>query len=791
MNYDEREERFYDRTEERKSIPKQIRKNEGQQQVIILFGTTGVGKSTLAEKLLRDELADYKSVIVRIGKSSDSTIESLSYFNALYRELAEVAKKRKDYRLKTPGQYGRRNPLNWLRILFSAVMNYLNIDKHIAEPIEEYSVSRKKEFILSMLKKGPFIVNVQNIHNIDVQSTELLQSISKDVPNLVWMVEYTIPAEGMDNQFYAFINDWQRIAPCLLYEISKLDFDLAFNLAPPEVKNSEQRKRIEAQYEKSHGNLLTIMVVPKNLDENGNYMRSKLNSLSSDEKYIVYLLYLNESPMLESVLYSILAKIDEQTMWVSFSQSKADTLLKKLAADKIILKRNGTYSIKHDSLCVIISQLPATPLLFLAFRALESHYRTIAERGGGNQEEYINHLFSLYVRFHDESLIDLFPKICDLIYAAKYPKEILEKLEVYKKHVLQNSGADIHILYPVARFLTELCIRLQYPDEAMENLKLIYDVRPSQYLVGLQGAICALRSSEANWDKVNSLIECAEENSRLKLSLCLCRLRIMMRSCDSNKSKAYAEEILSCPAYRDFPEYGFLIHNYAEFSETPEEALNYYRQARDTFKKYGMVNMQAQVNISMSMGYSYAGQLKNARRALQRAEKLAPKQIPETVLLNDSAVIDILDGKVSPAVLNKLADAALMNINPYEVLIIKSNWLTGLTLSNRMDQAADLAVEIEQSGYESYQYEDFLHIVYQDLHFYYTQVGNAEKADFYRGKLVALSAREGINEGTRTLIQLMLEKKQEQKVFYSRFPFRVDFLGFWGLVISPDLENFQ
>ena len=495
--------------------------------------------------------------------------------------------------------------------------------------------------------------------------------------------------------------------------------------------------------------------------------------------------------MSESTLNSILTKADQSSGKISFSISKAAALLDKLESERIIKKRGDAYSIKHDTLIAALSHMSVEPTRFLAFRALESHYQEISEQGTGNQEDYINHLFTLYAEFHDERLIDLLPKLWDLILAAKYPKDIIQKIEEYKHHILKSSGTDPHILYPVARFLTELCIRLQYPKEAQENLDLIRAIKPSQYLTGLQGAIYALRSTQENWDKLNALIAKTEKGSRLRLSLCLCRLRIMMRSCDSNKPKTYAEELLACPDYQSYPEYGFLLHNYAEFSKTPAEALDIYRQALNIFKKYKMVNMQAEVNISMSMGYSYAGQLKNARKAIQKAKELSPKQIPETVLLNNSAVIEILDRNVSPSVLSKLADAALMNINPYELLIIKSNWLIGLILSNCMDQAADLVAEIENSDYEIYQYEDFLHIIYQNLYFYYTKVENKEKANYYQEKLIALSGRAEISEYTRTLIRLMLQKRQTSKNFYSKFPFRVDFLGFWGLVISSDLENFQ
>ena len=786
-------EKFYDRSDERKKIPDQINSHRGQRQIIMLVGTTGVGKTGLAEKLLRDELVDYTSVTVPMGKSSVNTIENLSYFDALYRQLNDLAKERRDFHIKTAGQRGRRNFLNWLRFAWGAIKGHFNIssETHIYEPIEEPGVSNKKQYILSVLKKGPFIVNVQNVQNIDTQSAELFQSISKNIPDLIWLLEYTTPEEEYDDQFYIFCNEWRCVADPSVYVIKKLDFDLAFNLAPQEMQNPQQRKRIEAQYEKVHGNLLTIMVVPKNLDNDGDYIQTKLASLSKDEKYIVYILYLNEIPMSESTLNSILTKADQSSGKISFSISKAAALLDKLESERIIKKRGDAYSIKHDTLIAALSHMSVEPTRFLAFRALESHYQEISEQGTGNQEDYINHLFTLYAEFHDERLIDLLPKLWDLILAAKYPKDIIQKIEEYKHHILKSSGTDPHILYPVARFLTELCIRLQYPKEAQENLDLIRAIKPSQYLTGLQGAIYALRSTQENWDKLNALIAKTEKGSRLRLSLCLCRLRIMMRSCDSNKPKTYAEELLACPDYQSYPEYGFLLHNYAEFSKTPAEALDIYRQALNIFKKYKMVNMQAEVNISMSMGYSYAGQLKNARKAIQKAKELSPKQIPETVLLNNSAVIEILDRNVSPSVLSKLADAALMNINPYELLIIKSNWLIGLILSNCMDQAADLVAEIENSDYEIYQYEDFLHIIYQNLYFYYTKVENKEKANYYQEKLIALSGRAEISEYTRTLIRLMLQKRQTSKNFYSKFPFRVDFLGFWGLVISSDLENFQ
>lgn len=786
---------FYDREKERRDIPSKIRQNRHSSQIIILIGTTGVGKSALVENLLEKELREYKYAILNIGKNSPHTIDNLYYFNALYKKINETAEKQKEYALKTAAQHGRKNFYNWLRIIAGVIKNYFNFDpeQHIYEPFEAYSVSRKKEYILSALKGEDFIIAIENVQNIDAQSEELFQDILKNTDSITWILEYTLPRNGIDTAFYSFANGWKCLGiPLTVYQIQPLDFDLAFNLAPVEIQDLQRKEQLRNQYEKSQGNLLTIMVIPKNLENDADYIECKLKSLNQDLKYIIYILYLNESPIGESVLLSMLTKVSEQEQQIYFSPGKANRLLQVLIDEKIIIIQNEAYSIKHDSLRTALSRFQVNAPLFLAYRTLENYYRNRLNNVfmWEDREECINHLFSLYIRFHDEGLIELLPELREIIFSTKYPKEIIQKIERFRQEILKNGQTDINIIYSVAKFLTELCIKLQYPNEAQSNLDLIYNLSPNQYLIGLQGAIYALQSSQENQDKLDALIDKAQEGSRLRLSLCLCRLRMMMRSCNSENSRLYAELLLSCDTYQNTPEYGFLLYNYAEFAESPSAALKVYQEALLIFKKFGLVHIQGEIFLSKSMSYSYAGQLKKARGAIEKAKKLAPRHIPEATLLNNSAVIDILDNKIGTDVVNKLADAVLMSTNHYECLIIKSNWLTALILHRHMAHAAEVAEEIEAENYEVYQYEDFLHIIYQNLLFFYSTVGNSEKSVYYERKLLNLSNRKGINPGTKILIQLMLQKKQDSNIFYSQFPFRVDFLGFWGTEISRDLENF-
>lgn len=785
---------FFDRTDERNGICQQICKNKNNSQIIVLVGTTGVGKSALAQKLLCDELAKFKSITLQIGKNSVSTIENMSYFNMLYKKVAELALEQPHLSIKTPKHYEMEKLSSWSHIVIGAIKDYFHIDStyHISEPTEEYSISRKKDYIISVLKNGPFIVDIQNIQNIDTQSAELIQSIMCNVNSVTWLLEFTLQNDGIDEQFYSFASEWKSLGMLWsVYEIHRLDFDLAFNLVPHEIQNPWCRKRLEQQYKKSQGNLLTLMVIPKNLDDSDDYIRTKLESLTQDEKYITYLLYLNEDSISESILLSILTRPSAHDKKMLFSYNRAKQLLQLLTNENIISQEYGSYNIKHDSIRFAISQLPSEPSLFLAYRTLSCYYHEMITANSLDWQESTRHLFSLYIRFHDENLIELLPKLRVIITSAKYPKDIVQKIEHYKTMMIQCGQSDINIIYSVVRFLAELCIKLQYADEARDNLTFLYSICTNQYLIGLDGAICALRNSPENWKRIDDLIQSASNAPRLRLSLCLCRLRMMMRSRSSENSKAYAFELLECNDYKDLLEYGFLLYNFAEFAETSDEALKYYQQALYYFQKYGLVTIQAEVKISMSMSYSYSGQLAKARIALHEAKELALDQIPETVFLNNSAVIDILDNKADIQVINRLADAALICANPYEKLIIQSNLLTGLIICGNMNQAAELAREIETASYEQYQYEDFLHIVTQDLYFYYSTTQNKDKTTYYRDKLIALACRENINEWTKKLIQAMLGMRSDVSEYYAQFRYRVDFLGFWGIEISRDLENYQ
>lgn len=154
------------------------------------------------------------------------------------------------------------------------------------------------------------------------------------------------------------------------------------------------------------------------------------------------------------------------------------------------------------------------------------------------------------------------------------------------------------------------------------------------------------------------------------------------------------------------------------------------------------------------------------------------------------AVLDLLSRRQTNQTAKNLWDALLICNDAYEKLIIMCNLLVCyIELGNR-EKAEEMRAIIEKQEYERFQYEEFLHIVYQDLYYCYSSFGDAEQSNKLKAQL-----RKLVEESSETMAHrvalLQLKGEHSPKEFFSSFPFRVDFLGAWNVEISRDLEHCQ
>lgn len=772
-------EAFYNRTLEAKRMVEMINGHLPNNKIIIIAGRTGIGKSSFIDKVLSDELRDLISIRVNICKASDDTIDNLYYINALYRAIVNLANQKPFYKIHSPLQQGIS-----IKNLLSLGVDVLR-DKTVGEgntlhePTDERGILRKKDYIISVLQKNRFIVTIDNIQNIDVQSLEIVNDILNHITNTAFIFEYTTDDEIISDALLSFYNALKRYnATVYLFKMKYLDYCEAKKLAPPSMDEIQ----IQELYQRSNGNLVKIQLADNSMSSDGDPIRIRLAHLSKDKRFLVNLLYLNESPIHYPDLYRMLIG---NLNAPPFSEQKLLECINELEEEKVIrILDSGEIRIYHDSIISQLDSQPASVLLYSAYGVLKEYY--CLKLSESNNEEAVEHLLCLYLRYSDEELLTIFPQIAKLIRSYKYPRTAINKLVTFRKKIEQKGHLSPHLYVKLVTLLVNLCLEYGLWEEALSNLDLIYSPTNPYHRAIKALALSLDFTNDESIRTIHALIQQAT-SSREKLTSELCLLSAEMARQPRKESINMAQKMLATAEYRNCFEYAFLLSNYAELIDNTEECICLYKQAIERFHFVGRDELGANILVFLSMIYAYEGRVADARKVLDKGKSLGG--IRESYLLNNSAVLDLLDGNVTKDNAKQLSDALLLTCDPYEKILIQCNLLVCYTQLDEMERAEQIMVEITNQHFEQFRYEEFLHIVYQDLLYYFKIVNREAEIERYRRQLQRLIDNAASDAMFVPIAKLQLKNQSSPELFFSQFPFRVDFLGSWSIEISSDLEN--
>ena len=352
-------EQLLDREIETNEILEILNKPADNNKIIYLTGISGVGKTGFVKKLSQSSLLTHAILSVKISKSSVETIENLQYFNALYKTVTYYAKNKMFDSVLSPAQQNMRSIKSLRRVFFSIFKSKSGLSdmEPLSEPAEDASVVRKKDYLIYVLKKNDIIIDIENIQNVDTQSLELIKDIIYESQNRTFIFEYTLTNSNyshFENQYKEFREICSDIS---CYKIEKMDFLIAKNLAPADINIDIEEVRM--LYEKSNGNLMEIILANEHSNESESNIDTNIKKLSKKEKYILFIIFLNDAPIEYDDLAVMVIENDNEIR-LDFEELKS--LINILCQKKILIKENDIIKIKHDS---IIDALQSKRQIFL------------------------------------------------------------------------------------------------------------------------------------------------------------------------------------------------------------------------------------------------------------------------------------------------------------------------------------------------------------------------------------------------------------------------------------------
>lgn len=396
-------EQLLDREIETNEILEILNKPADNNKIIYLTGISGVGKTGFVKKLSQSSLLTHAILSVKISKSSVETIENLQYFNALYKTVTYYAKNKMFDSVLSPAQQNMRSIKSLRRVFFSIFKSKSGLSdmEPLSEPAEDASVVRKKDYLIYVLKKNDIIIDIENIQNVDTQSLELIKDIIYESQNRTFIFEYTLTNSNyshFENQYKEFREICSDIS---CYKIEKMDFLIAKNLAPADINIDIEEVRM--LYEKSNGNLMEIILANEHSNESESNIDTNIKKLSKKEKYILFIIFLNDAPIEYDDLAVMVIENDNEIR-LDFEELKS--LINILCQKKILIKENDIIKIKHDSIIDALQMYMQSPILYCAYITLKNYYNDNLE----TKKISIEKLLSLYLRFSDQDLLILLPR---------------------------------------------------------------------------------------------------------------------------------------------------------------------------------------------------------------------------------------------------------------------------------------------------------------------------------------------------------------------------------------------
>lgn len=644
--------KIIDRQKETSEIVSNITKSSSTDNYILLvYGNSGVGKSSLMEKVSKTDLIRREFVFVNMPpKNNDNLCEKGAFINEIVKTLnntkglfddlssfifhgfSERYRKSEMERLIFSSQ---KFPAKLGSLFIGKSLNLGNADVNkILYSNEEYAMLIKIEYIDFVLKSSNIILDVSNVQNIDRFSAFTLKNLLLNNKGAFWIFEYTTN-EKNDCRIEEMLDFYSSVAIVKKYKVGFLPTDYALTtleLKPEELKVADRLKKYYS--EQANGNLFKIkflkdeMLLKLTDNDDIDPISYKINQLRETEKTTLAIICLCDGCLSYNTFTEII-KFLSNSFYITVD------VLNKLN-DFILINNEGTIQIIHASIIDSLSENKEKFAFLSAYEILKGYYENKIKQLDAKSEEY---------RKSKLHLLKLDSLFC--------PEKILEDIEGFKRTLVSCFSEEqaAYILNNIFLSLDNKATKLVIVNIAYSlgfyktGIDLISKIKLNNYNFELLECALLNRNDfhEETISKCNFIIS-KEKDKRVILIALMIRMLSERSLGDYIACERTLKQLLKKRKYKKYDEYGFLLRN-TQLVYSYSDSIRYIKKSIKFFKKRNKNKETGLSLLTLAVQKARLGDTKFAKELLNSLNHVYEDTTFERHIISlNQIAVTLLDG---------------------------------------------------------------------------------------------------------------------------------------------------
>ena len=621
-------------------------------------------------------------------------------------------------------------------------------------------ISIMQECIIDCLKKYdiPLMIHIENAHKIDYNSLQFIIRTIKETTCTNFIFECQINAIGCMPTHIISILQQAQIG-INYWEIKMLDWNHVCEIL--ENKQLPLLEESKARYLASNGNL-------KDLLSYNSFKHNVDIELENEHFFLLGFIALTQGELSQREISEIIINYPTTSDYflplVKILEYTSDLLQYQLVGknkEKIYITHLGLQYRKRSKDNLIIEMLA-------------NFYVPIINQGKSNEKalclQGLKILLPIFSQNADSRIAQLLPSLSRNITPLRCEKSTLDALYLNIDHNADND--DIRII------LIRIYIQLGEYKDAYEKVKEIL-YRGNDLVKVLYATLLShLYPNEKTEGVINKFLTTVGPEAKSALYTCLVSLYVKTKETKSVldyvakiKSKKELTTLDSCIIDKN-------ISIYFDFTTAKRMLLH----AVTYFTKNNMERLRIASYITIATRLTQEGELDKAKTLLKTVQNSKDlSELDYMYICNNNAVIDLLSAKENKSTIRNIKNAYFYIQDEYTKLLATNNLLIYYTKQHKFSDAKEYAEELETIGFDKYKFEEYLHITYLNLRYYYKSIAS-DKFELYSDKLLELQKKckgTALSLYIKSHFEVVDFKENQRWKFMSSFEFRPAFMGHW------------